>query len=124
MDQNEYIRTRNVCLKKTTDGQASRACTILQNVNGIVHVSPINKHRIKLTYTLELLSFELIEDLLKELGFDLDLSIPAYLRRYYYQYVEDNLREDLEVNEEKHELVCSLDEHDANGKEEYWDQYH
>jgi hypothetical protein len=124
MDQNEYIRTRSICLKRTDDGQANRACTLLKSIKGVYHATPINKHRLKLTYSLELLSFELIEGLLKELGFSLDLSMPAYLRRYYYQYMEDSVRETLEINDEEHKLVCSLDESDPDESEQYWDQYH
>lgn len=123
MDSKDTIRTRSICLKKTADGQALKACAILQRVNGIYVVSPINKHRLKLEYSLELLTFELIEGLLKELGLELDQSLPAYLRRYYYQYAEDNVRESLMLNEDKHQLICHLDDVDTENSEQYWDQY-
>jgi len=122
MDSNDYIRTRSICLKKTADGQAREACNILQRVSGIHSVSAMTKHRLKMTYSLEFLTFELVEGLLKELGLELDQSFPAYVRRYYYQYAEDNVRESLMMNAEKHHLVCRLS--DVDKPEQYWDQYH
>ena len=124
MNQNECIKTRRICLKKTNSDSALKACGILLNVKGVNHASPISQHHLKLTYSLTLLSFELIEALLIELGFTLDTSIPASLRRYYYQYVEDSIRDKLKVSDEKHELMYSLDEMKSNKPAQYWDQYH
>jgi len=124
MDRNEYIKTRTVCLKKrSTAGQAIEACAVLKGVKGVIHVTPKNDHHLKLTYSLEFLTFELIEGLLKELGFRLDTSIPAYLRRYYYQYMEDNARESLTINDEEHQLTCCIDPNEAENPDQYWDQY-
>lgn len=124
MDSESFFRTRNICLAKTeSDGTAIKVCAILQGIKGVSHASPINKHRIKLCYSLEFLSFELIEELLKELGYGLDYSLPAYLRRYYYQYTEDNVRESLKINDEKQELSCRLDPLDADNPDQYWDEY-
>ncbi len=124
MDQKEYIRTRRVCLKKTNSEQALRACQILQNVNGVEHATPINKNHLTLTYSLESLSFELIEALLIELGFTLDMSILANVRRYYYQYVEDSVLDKLNISTDKHELICCLSNIKSNKPDQYWDQYH
>jgi len=123
MDQNNVIRTRSICLKKMVDGQSMRACSLLKTLNGVELASPITQHRLKLTYSLEFLTFELIEGLLTELGFKLDRSIPASIRRYYYQYAEDNVREKYHINEEKHSLVCPLDHVDTKNSPQYWDQY-
>jgi len=123
MVPSDVIRTRSVCLKKMPEGQSERVCSLLKSLNGVECATPISKHRLKLTYSLELLTFELIEDLLIELGFKLDRSIPASLRRYYYQYVEDNVREKHHINEEKHQLVCHLDHDDSKTPVQYWDQY-
>jgi len=124
MDQNNVIRTRSVCLKKMTVGQSMRACSLLKTLNGVELASPITPHRLKLTYSLELLTFELIEGLLIELGFKLDHSIPASIRRYYYQYTEDNVREKHHINEKNHALVCHLDHFETKNSTQYWDQYH
>lgn len=124
MDSEAYFRTRSVCLAKTEkDGAAIRVSAILQGIKGVSHASPINKHRIKLCYSLEFLSFELIEELLKELGYSLDNSLPAYLRRHYYQYTEDNVRESLKLNNDKQELSCRLDPLDSHNSDQYWDEY-
>ena len=77
-----------------------------------------------LTYSLKDLSFELIESLLKELGFYLDNSIFAIIRRNIYQYLEDNVCEKIHAEEQEHTLVCHLHEelpHDE--PEKYWNNY-
>jgi len=124
MVPSDLIRTRSVCLKKIAEGQSECVCSLLKSLNGVECATPISKHRLKLTYSLELLTFELIEDLLIELGFKLDRSIPASLRRYYYQYVEDNVREKHHINEESHHLVCHLNHGNSKNSVRYWDQYH
>ena len=114
-----------VCLKPGIKGkQAEEACIALKGIRGVYHVYPLNPRRIHLTYSLELLSFELIEDLLIELGFYLDNSIIARIRRTLFQYLEDNVREKLHVDEEDHSLVCQIDaglEHEE--PEKYWNDY-
>ncbi len=124
MDQSEVIRTRSICLKRTSKGQAAQACSQLNKLNGVNNAQPISKNRLKLTYSLELLTFELIEGLLLELGFKLDRTIPATIRRYYYQYIEDNLREKLAITDEKQKLICRIDYADKKKPKQYWDQYH
>ena len=62
--------------------------------------------------------------MLKELGFYLDNSIFAIIRRNIYQYLEDNVREKLRLDEEKQALVCDIDADIPNDEpEKYWNNY-
>ena len=129
MNEQIHIRKRMICLKPGVVGkQADDACVALRGIKGVLKVYPLSNRRIHLTYSLENLSFELIEGLLAELGFKLDNSILAILRRTVYQYLEDNVREKLHVDEDEHEhehsLMCHLDgslEHEE--PEKYWNDY-
>lgn len=125
MDKHIHIRERKICLsRKGNKTQVEEACAALRGIQGVYTAQPISNYRLTLTYSLEHLSFELIEELLKELGFYLDTSIFAYIRRNIYQYLEDNAREKMHVDEEKQALVCDIDAdlpHDE--PEKYWNNY-
>ena len=125
MDEHIHIRERKICL--TRDGnknQVVEACEALRGIHGVYHAQPVSNYRLTLTYSLKHLSFELVEDLLQELGFYLDNSIPAIIRRNIYQYLEDNAREKLHVDEEKQALVCDIDaELPHDEPEKYWNNY-
>jgi hypothetical protein len=119
------VRKRMVCLKRIASrSQAQDACAALRKIQGVVDAQPISNHRLTLTYSLEFLSFELVEGLLKELGFFLDNSILARIRRTIYQYLEDNVREKLHIDDEKQTLVIDV-EADLPHKEpeKYWNNY-
>jgi hypothetical protein len=125
MDEPIHIRTRMICLTHIgPESQAQEACNMLRGINGVLHAQPISSRRISLTYSLQDLSFELIEALLKELGFYLDNSIFAIIRRNIYQYLEDNVREKIQAEQNEQVLVCHLNEellHDE--PEKYWNNY-
>ncbi len=125
MTEDVHIRRRIVCLARDKSvNQAARACAALQGVKGIVRAEPINNHRLKLVYSLESLSFELIEALLRELGYRLDNNIFATIRRNIYQYLEDNAREKMQVEDQEQELMCDVNAdlpHDE--PEKYWHKY-
>ncbi len=133
MSDESLIRKRIVCLADNgTQNQAEEACTALISVNGVQQARPLGKNRISLIFSLEYLSFELIESLLKELGYTLDHNIFIVIRRHIYQYLEDNAREKMELKrQEEHQqqreqqvLMCNIDTdmpHDE--PEKYWHKY-
>jgi hypothetical protein len=114
-----------ICLNRYgPQSQAKQACEVLHGVKGVVDAHPINYRRISLTYSLEDLSFELIEALLNELDFKLDNSIFAIIRRNIYQYLEDNAREKIRADEKEQALVCQVDpEMPHDEPEKYWNNY-
>jgi len=124
MDDSSFIRKRLVCLRRSGDpSQADEACAALRSIKGVVDAHPVNHHRLRLTYSLEHLTFELIEDLLRELGFYLDNSIFSFIRRNIYQYLEDTAREKIKVDEDRHTLVCQVDPQAQDEPEKYWNNY-
>jgi hypothetical protein len=133
MGDESLIRKRMICLVGNDNpNQADEACAALSSINGVQQARPINNNRIALTYSLEYLSFELIESLLKELGFVLDNNIFAIIRRYIYQYLEDNIHEKMELkrqqeNQQEREqqvLMCNIDtDLPHNEPEKYWNNY-
>lgn len=120
-----HIRTRLVCL--TPNGnkkQAADACAALLAIKGVHNAKPVKSHRLSLTYSLEHLTFELIEDLLKELGFYLDNSVLSIIRRNIFQYLEDNAREKIHTDEEDQKLICHAStEEIPHEPEKYWNNY-
>lgn len=133
MGDEALIRKRMICLAcNGTQHQAVEACEVLSNVKGIHHSRPIHKNRISLIYSLEHITFELVESLLAELGYELDKRFFAIIRRNIYQYLEDNAREkmilaQLEEEHEEHEqqvLMCNIDTDMPHKEpEKYWNNY-
>jgi hypothetical protein len=125
MSSEVHIRKRVVCLARDgSSKQAGEACAVLRGVKGVHLVEPVNDYRLKLVYSLENLSFELIEGLLRELGFRLDDRLFSMLRRNIYQYLEDTAREKIQVAEEKRKLVCDVDpDLPQDEPEKYWTKY-
>jgi hypothetical protein len=126
MDDQNYIRKRMICLTcKGPESQAAAACRALSRIHGIHSATPISEKRISLVYSLEYLTFELIESLLKELGFTLDNNIFAVIRRGIYQYLEDTAREKMQLEKQEEQvLVCNIDEElPSKEPEKYWNNY-
>ncbi len=125
MDDQAYYRKRMICLARNGDTtQAHTACEALRSIKGVIEANPISHYRLTLTYSLQNLTFELIENLLKELGYYLDDSVFALIRRNIYQYLEDNAREKIHVDEEKHKLICDVDsELPHEEPDKYWHNY-
>lgn len=125
MNEQLHIRKRLVCLKRGGDkSQVEAACATLRGIKGVVDAHPVSGYRLSLTYSLEHLTFDLIEGLLSELGFHLDNSFFAVIRRNIYQYLEDNAREKIHVDEENQKLVCQVDPEALHDEpEKYWNNY-
>ena len=125
MDDQLHIRKRMICLARNGDpSQAAEACTALRSIKGVMEAYPVSDYRLYLTYSLQDLTFELIESLLRELGYFLDDSVFAMIRRNIYQYLEDNAREKIHVDQEKQKLLCDVDvESPQEEPEKYWHNY-
>jgi len=126
MNDVSYICRRKVCLADNGDqALATEACAALLGIQGVFGAVPISQTSLELSYSIKHLSFELLEELLKELGFYLDDSVMAILRRNIYQYLEDNLREKLRIDEESQALACDVENPQEEGPEpeKYWSNY-
>jgi len=72
--------------------QALSAVLVLADIEGIIRVSIPDSTRsvLHVSYDLSEISLHIIEDLLTELGFHLDNSLLAKLKRALYYYTEEN----------------------------------
>ena len=77
--------------------QAHTAMLLLTDIEGIIKVSipDLSMNAIHVSYDLNLISLRVLEELLHELGFHLDNSLMAKLKRALYYYTEENELETL-----------------------------
>ena len=87
MDDFEHYRCRHIYLKQSDEKskQAEAACHKVAGIEGIILATPVDIHNIHLIYSLDHFSFELIIELLDQLGFECDNSIMISLRNTKYQ---------------------------------------
>jgi len=127
MEDADRYRCRHIYLKQSDDTtrQAQAACSALANLEGILLAAPHSDHSVHIIYSLDKLSFEIVIELLGELSFDMDDSFLMSLRNTIFCYLEDNARDNLQV--EKPE-----DQHDSSenaeiphpDNDQYWEDYH
>jgi len=126
MDDTECYRCRLFYLRQSADPskQAEAACEVLAGIKGVILAAPATHNSIHLIYSLNHLSFELLTDLLDELGFELDNSILLSLRKTIFQFLEDNARDNMHIDITEFEEEC--DDHPTIPQEscdKYWDDY-
>ena len=125
MDDAEHYRCRLIYLKPADEieKQAEAACDALTGIDGILLAAPFSDHSIHIIYSLNQLSFELVTELLGELGFETDDSILISLRNTIYSFLEDNARDNMNVD------VTEFQEDEVETPEippedeKYWEDY-
>lgn len=127
MDDIECYRCRLFYLRQSADPrkQADAACEVLAGTEGVVLAAAATKHSIHLIYSLNNLSFELLTDLLTELGFELEDSILLSLRKTIFQFLDDNARDNMHIDVTEFQEHCESHQtlpHQTSDK--YWDDYH
>jgi hypothetical protein len=87
----ELIKQREVafCPLHANSNQAETAGYLLTNVNGIYTVETVNQQLLHITYNIQYITLQTIEDALTELGFHLDNSLFAKLKRALLYYSEE-----------------------------------
>ena len=129
MDDTDQYRCRLIYLKPTADitKQAEAACEAVAGIEGIILAAPSDRHSVHLIYSLNNLSFELLTDLLDELGFELDNSILISLRNTIFQFLEANVRDNMHIDvtnfqedSDEDESVCIPQQ----SSDKYWKDYH
>ena len=127
MEDTDHYRCRLIYLRHSDDlsRQAEAACDKLAGIEGILLAAPADQYSIHLIYSLDHLSFELVVDLLNELGFEMDDSILLVLKKTIYQYLDTNARENMHID------VTQFEEEPADtpdvpqqSSEKYWEDYH
>ena len=108
--------------------QAEAACDKLAGIEGILLATPADQYSIRLIYSLDYLYFELVVDLLDELGFEMDDSILLTLKNTIYQFLDTNARENMHIDvtqfEEKSVNTSETREIPHRSSEKYWEDYH
>jgi len=127
MDDTDHYRCRLIYLTEVADQskQADAACDALAGIEGILLAAPVDQYSIHLIYSLDHLSFELIIDLLNELGFEVDDSILLTLQKTIYQYLDTNARENMHIDVGQfEEKPTEIPEIPHQSSDKYWEDYH
>jgi hypothetical protein len=129
MDDTDQYRCRLIYLKPTDDitKQAEAACEAVAGIEGIILAAPSDSHSVHLIYSLNNLSFELLTDLLNELGFELDNSILLGLRNTIFEFLETNVRDNMHIDVTKFQEDSDEDEAadlPRQSSDKYWEDYH
>lgn len=129
MDDTDQYRCRLIYLKQTDDitKQAEAVCEAVAGVEGIILAAPFDRYSVHLIYSLDNLSFELLTDLLNELGFEFECSILLSLRNTIFEFLEANVRDNRHIDVTKFQV--DSDEGEAatlprQTPDKYWEDYH
>ncbi len=126
MDDIECYRCRRFYLRQSVDPkkQAEAACEVLAGTEGVVLAAAASQNSIHLIYSLNHLSFELLTDLLTELGFELEDSILLSLRKTIFQFLDDNARDNMHIDVTEFQEDCDApNEMPHQTSDKYWDDY-
>ena len=127
MDDTDHYRCRLIYLKPgdNTSCQADAACEAIAGIEGIILAAALDEHSVHIIYSLNNLSFELLVDLLDELGFETDNSILLNLRKTIFQFLEENARDNLQINITEFEPgEQTSSELPPETEDKYWKDYH
>ena len=129
MDDTDQYRCRLIYLKQTDDitKQAEAVCEAVAGIEGIILAAPFDRYSVHLIYSLDNLSFELLTDLLNELGFEFECSILLSLRNTIFEFLEANVRDNRHIDVTKFQV--DSDEGEAatlprQTPDKYWEDYH
>jgi len=127
MEDADRYRCRHIYLKQSDDPalQAHAACAALTNLEGIVLAAPHGEYSVHIIYSLDILSFELVIELLDELDFEMDNSFLMSLRNTIFCYLEDNARDHMHIEHpDDHRDDGENPEIPHQNNDHYWEDYH
>lgn len=107
---NDLIKRRVIHFKRdSSDDTAERAAELLAAVEGVSKARIRSKDSLSIRYDIRVLSLQMIENALADVGFQLSGNLICRIKRELIAYCEDNLRETLQADEarknEPHEHV-------------------
>lgn len=96
-EESDIRKEREICFREphSDPDQARSAMLLLGGVTGILDLSPLSKTCLRVRYDLTQITLEEIEQALAEVGFHLDSSLIAKLRRSLWYYAEETHRANL-----------------------------
>jgi len=75
--------------------QARSAMLLLSDLEGVETIHQLQPHRLNISYRVDRLSLQMIEEALLEVGFHLDNALMAKLKRALVYYTEETQRSNL-----------------------------
>lgn len=126
MEDADRYRCRHIYLKPSNDParQARSACAALANLDGIELAAAHSENCVHIIYSLDQMTFEIVIELLGELDFELDNSFLQSLRNTIYSYLEDNARDQLQIEpNESQQDDAENPEVPHPDNDQYWEDY-
>ncbi len=98
---NILVKQREIrfCQLHADTTQAHSASLVLSDVEGVHRVQPMEPHLLHISYDVSLITLNIIEEALVELGYHLDNSLMYKLKRALYYYTEETQRANLGLEE-------------------------
>lgn len=105
-DNTILVRHREIrfCRLHPDKTQAHSASLALSDLDGVHHVQPVDSHLLHISYDISVITLNLLEEALSELGYHLDNSLMHKLKRALYYYTEETQRANLGL-----EKACCAD---------------
>lgn len=93
-----YLKQREIFFNypQAEQNPAFSASLLLTGLYGIESVHSLNPERLYITYDIRLVSYDEIEEVLKEIGYHMDNSLLMKLKRALYNYTEQTERANLD----------------------------
>lgn len=100
-DPSSLIKQREIrfALLHPEPRQAHAAIDDLRLLQGVHETQPVADHVLHVRYDVTIITLNVIEDMLLELGYHLDNSLMVKLRRALYYYTEETQRENMGLEE-------------------------
>jgi hypothetical protein len=105
---NDIIKDREIRFKLSTPDQAAKAEQLLKEVPGVEFIETIDSASLRIRYSVEALTLQMIEAALRDVGFDLDDSLICKLKRAVFSYCEDALRASIGVDHDSSDSPPAL----------------
>ena len=105
----DVIKTRELQFLSKLPGvdAAEKAQRLLSRVKGIEAVELVRPGRLSLRYDVRLLTLQMIEAALRDVGFFLDNKLTTRIRRSLFAYCEDAQRASLGVEHDAEHVILS-----------------
>jgi len=108
----DVFKNRHVQFLNKLSGldDADKARLLLSNVQGIESVTLLHTGRLRLRYDVRELTLQMIEDALRDVGFQLDNNLFCRIKRGMIAYCEDTQRASLGVERDAEQSILSQPE--------------
>jgi len=105
----DVIKTRELRFLSKLPGvdEAEKAQRMLSGVIGIEAVEQVRRGHLRLRYDVRLLTLQMIESALRDVGFFLDNRLSTRIRRSLFAYCEDAQRASLGVEHDNDHFVLT-----------------